>query len=397
MKPTLNGRGILAGQYFLYFGVMGIYLPFFNLYCYHLGFSGWQIGSLSAARSMTMIVFSIGWSILADRFQARRGIYIGCNFVSAAFWALFLLTTDFTWMMVITVLYGVFYAPLIAFLEAFAMEVLGRDKKKYGRMRAWGSVAFIIAVLILGRIIDALGLKIILSLILAASWAQVLVSLGFPKSSPRPRQLSAANWRRLLKGRVVVFLVCGFLMLVSHGAYYTFFSIHLADLGYGTFFIGVSWALAVCAEIFAMFFSERIFKRYRYETVLTVSFAVAVARWFGLWAAASAPVILALQLTHAVTYGTFHMASILYIDMLTPKDVKTLGQAVNNAVTYGLGLMAGFFISGALHKSIGAPGLFALSAVAAMLGGALFGGYTLLGGNKPRGGRQGAPHFKSQI
>ncbi|MBI5061913.1 MAG: MFS transporter, partial [Desulfatitalea sp.] len=58
MRSLPSGRGILAAQYFLYFGVMGIYLPFFNLYCYKLGFSGWQIGALSAARSVTLILFS---------------------------------------------------------------------------------------------------------------------------------------------------------------------------------------------------------------------------------------------------------------------------------------------------------------------------------------------------
>ncbi|MDA8138882.1 MAG: MFS transporter [Desulfobacteraceae bacterium] len=380
MNPSSNGRGILAAQYFLYFGVMGMHLPFFNLYCYQLGFSGWQIGTLSAARSVTMIIFSIGWSVLADRFQARRGIYIGCNFVSAACWALFLFTTDFFWMLAIIVLYGMFYAPLIAFLEAFAMQALGRDKKKYGRMRAWGSLAFIISVLILGRTIDAFGIKIILTLILAASWAQALVSLGFPKTAQRSRSLSTAYWRQLLKARVVIFQICAFLMLVSHGAYYTFFSIHLANLKFGTFFIGGCWAMAVGAEIMAMYFSERIFKRFRYETVLMVSFGVAVARWCGLWAVQSAGAILMLQLLHAITYGTFHMASILYIDLLTPSEAKTLGQAVNNAATYGLGLMAGFFLSGALYQRLGAPGLFGLSAAVALLGGIIFAGYTFARG-----------------
>jgi MFS transporter, PPP family, 3-phenylpropionic acid transporter len=375
MNPIRNGRGILAAQYFLYFGVMGLFLPFFNLYCYQLGFSGWQIGALSATRSVTMILFSIFWSLLADRFHARRWIYIACNFVSAALWGLFLLTASFAWMLAITVAFGMFYAPLIAFLEAFAMEALGRDKKRYGRMRAWGSVAFILVVLALGRLIDTYGIKVILSVIFALGWAQALVSMGFPKSAAPAERPSAAGWRSLLTVRVTVFLVCGFLMLVSHGAYYTFFSIHLANLGYGTFFIGMSWAAAVAAEILAMFFSERIFKRYRYETVLLVSFAAAVLRWGGLWAATSAGAILLLQLTHAVTYGTFHMASILYIDLLAPSRSKTLGQAVNNAVTYGLGLMAGFFLSGALYQKIGAHSLFGASALIALCGGILFAGH----------------------
>ena len=96
-----SGRTVVTLQYFLYFGVMGVYLPFFNLYCYHLGFSGWQIGTLSATRSLILILFSILWSLLADRYQARRPIFIACNFVSAALWALFLFTADFVWMLLI--------------------------------------------------------------------------------------------------------------------------------------------------------------------------------------------------------------------------------------------------------------------------------------------------------
>ncbi len=372
MRQDTNGRWILASQYFLYFGVMGMHLPFFNLYCYELGFNGWQIGTLSAARSIVLILFGIAWSILADRFQSRRKIYILCNFISAALWGLFLLTTSFYWMLVVTMAYGIFYAPLISFLEAFSMDALGRDKKRYGRMRAWGSLAFISVVLVLGRIIDLYSVKIIISLILAGSWVQALVSLGFPKTAPPPNHAFGSGLKRLLSARMLGFLGCAFLMLVSHGAYYAFFSIHLNNLGFDNFFIGLCWALAVCAEIVTMIYSERIFKRFSYEAVIIFSFAVAILRWSGLWAIQSAAGILVLQVTHAVTYGTFHMASILYIDALGPAETKTTAQAANNAVTYGLGLMVGFFISGALYEVIGSTGLFAVSGIIALSGGLIF-------------------------
>jgi PPP family 3-phenylpropionic acid transporter len=383
MMHRPQSRGLLAAQYFLYFGVMGIYLPFFNLYCYNLGFSGWQIGALSAVRSVVLIVFSVFWSILADRFHERRSIYMLCNFASAALWGLFLLTSDFAWMLVITVLHGAFYSPLISFLEAFAMEVLGKNKKRYGRMRGWGSLAFIIVVLVLGRIIEMYTIKIILSLIFAGSWVQALVSTRFPHASVNPKQSMGRQWRGLLNWNVSIFLVCAFLMLLSHGAYYAFFSIHLSNLGYDGFFIGLSWAVAVSAEIVAMVFSERIFKRFSYEIVLIVSFAAAVLRWSGMWVFESAAALLILQLTHAVTYGTFHMASILYMDTLAPAEAKTIGQAANNAITYGLGLMVGFFLSGALYARLGSPVLFGISGMMAAAGGILFGGYVLTRRLKP--------------
>jgi PPP family 3-phenylpropionic acid transporter len=372
IKAKANERRVLAAQYFLYFGVMGMHLPFFNLYCYQLGFSGWQIGTISAARSVVLIVFGMAWSILADRFQSRRTIYILCNFVSAALWGFFLLTTNFYWMLSITIIYGIFYAPLISFLEAFAMDLLGRDKKRYGRMRAWGSLAFITVVLVLGRVIDLYSIDIILSLILAGSWVQALVCLGFPRKPSSAGLNFSAGLKRLLSMRAVLFFACAFLMLVSHGAYYAFFSIHLNKLGFDNFFIGLCWAVAVGAEIVAMIFSERIFRRFDYETVLLFSFGVAVLRWAGLWSIQSAAGIMMLQITHAVTYGTFHMASILHIDALAPAETKTIGQAANNAVTYGLGLMVGFFISGALYERVGSPALFAISGFIALLGGLLF-------------------------
>jgi PPP family 3-phenylpropionic acid transporter len=158
---------VIGSQYFLYFGVLGIFLPFFNLYCYHLGFSGLRIGILSAVRSVALVVFPLIWGALADRLDARRPIYILCNFCSAIIWMLYLFTIDFWPMLAITIFYGMFYAPIISFLEAFTMDLLGREKKSYGRLRAWGSISFIAVVLALGKIIDLYSVEIIVVLILA--------------------------------------------------------------------------------------------------------------------------------------------------------------------------------------------------------------------------------------
>jgi PPP family 3-phenylpropionic acid transporter len=167
----------------------------------------------------------------------------------------------------------------------------------------------------------------------------------------------------------IVFLICAFLMLLSHGAYYGFFSIHLEKLGFGKTFIGISWAVASAAEIIVMIHSGRLFKRFSLETVMVFSFTIAAMRWFLLAFVDSGPVILLTQVLHAFTYGAFHMASILYVDALSSEASKTLGQAVNNAVSYGLGLMAGFFLSGYLYETIGSHALFMTSGVIALSGG----------------------------
>ena len=368
---------IISSQYFLYFGVLGIFLPYFNLYCYHLGFSGLQIGGISALRSVALVVFPLIWGALADRFHIRRPIYILCNFVSTSIWVLYLLTTEFWPMLIITAFYGIFYAPIISFLEAVTMDVLGKQKKSYGRIRAWGSISFIAMVIVLGKIIDLYSVEIILILILAGSLILSVVSVRIPVISPSKKDLLTPGAGSLFEKRVIVFLFCAFLMLVSHGAYYGFFSIHLENLGYGSTFIGITWALASSAEILVMIKSDKIFSRFSLENVLFFSFLVAAIRWVILYFAGSATVILLSQVMHAITYGTFHMASILYIDRLAPEEAKTLGQAVNNAMTYGFGLMAGFFINGYVYETTGSFVLFLMSSLIAVSGGLLFQSYQL--------------------
>jgi len=363
---------LIASQYFLYFGVLGIFLPYFNLYCYHIGFTGFQIGALSALRSVTLVLFSLAWGILADRFQIRRPIYIFCNIASALIWIFYLFSENFWVMLIITAFYGMFYAPIISFLEAFSMDVLGREKKSYGSLRMWGSISFIIVVISLGKIIDFFSVTIILVLILAGSLLQASISFKIPDIKIAKKDLLSSATKSLLNTRVIIFLFCAFLMLVSHGAYYGFFSIHLENLGYSNTFIGIAWALASTAEIFVMIQSDKIFKVFSPEKVLTFSFIVAALRWFILFFATSETIILMSQLLHAVTYGTFHMASILYIDLLSPDKNKTLGQAVNNAATYGFGLMVGFFLSGYLYENMDTSFLFIISSLIAIAGGGIF-------------------------
>ena len=216
------------------------------------------------------------------------------------------------------------------------------------------------------------SIKIIIILIFAGSLALAFISTKIPDTVTIKKRPYAFSAKVLLKRPIFVFLFCAFLMLASHGAYYGFFSIHLANMGYGSTFIGITWALASFAEILVMIKSDVIFKRYSKENIIGFSFIVATLRWLILFFATSPAIILLSQTLHAVTYGSFHVASILYIDSLIPDEAKTLGQAANNAVSYGLGITAGFLISGCLYKSTGSFVLFFISAFIALAGGVVF-------------------------
>ncbi len=369
--PPISARNIIAAQYFLYFGVLGFYLPYFNLYCYRIGLDGFQIGTLSSIRSITVIVFPLVWGRLADRYGTRKPIFVLCSSLCAFVWTFYLFTVDFEWMALVTLLYGIFYAPLVSFLEAFSLETLGPRRQGYGKIRAWGSLSFILMVSLTGELIEIYSASIILTLILAGTILQTLISLKMPSVKTSGARVRPSDSKSFPAASSALFLFCAFLMLASHGAYYGFFSIHLEKLGYDSSFIGICWAVAVSAEIVVMVKSETIFSRFSLEKVILFSIATAAARWLVLFMATSPALLLVSQAAHAITYGAFHMACVLYMDRLSPKNSKTLGQAVNNAVGYGLGLTVGFFVNGFLYERCETRYLFLFSALVAALAGFL--------------------------
>jgi PPP family 3-phenylpropionic acid transporter len=352
--------------------VLGITLPYFNLYCYHIGLDGTQIGILSAIKSLLVIFSPVIWGTAADKYQIRRPLYIGCSIANSIVWAGYLFTEDFAWMFLITFISGIFFAPIISFLEAFTMDILGAEKKSYGRIRAWGSISFIVVVIGMGQLLDRYSVSVIIWLICIGAALQSLLSFMLPRVVIAKEKFWVSQWKAFFNRQVLLFLLCAFMMLVSHGTYYGFFSIHLETLGFDKSFIGLCWGLASTAEILVMIGSRKLFRRFSLETVLILSFIVATVRWSLLYAFHSWWVILLTQVMHAATYGAFHMASILYVDQLAPKHNKTLGQAINNAVTYGLGLMVGFLINGFLYEHTDSSKLFLMSAATALFAGILF-------------------------
>lgn len=359
-RTLISPRSALSLQYFLYFGVMGVMLPYFTLYLFRLGLNGEQIGVVSGIRSLLAVAMPLCWGALADRTGKRRGIFIAANVLATAAFALFFRAGTYLGIAAVMAVWSVFYTPIISFLEASSMEALGPDRSRYGKVRVWGSLSFIACVLLVGELLDSRPVSVILVLIFAGSALQALLSPLVPAQKRRNRALPSfrENGSYLLAGKIPVFLVCAFLMLASHGAYYGFLSIHMEKLGFTGGLIGLAWAVASISEISVMLSSARIFKRFTPEKVLLFSLVVAVLRWTAQAFAVTLGQIIAVQILHAATYGAFHVASILFIEHNFPKEGRTLGQAANNAATYGLGLAAGVLFAGVLFDSFGAGASF---------------------------------------
>jgi PPP family 3-phenylpropionic acid transporter len=159
-------------------------------------------------------------------------------------------------------------------------------------------------------------------------------------------------------------------MQASHGPYYVFFSIHLQGLGYAGAQIGALWALGVVAEVGLFALMPRLLASAPHVPLFVLCFALTALRWLMLGLLpASVPVLVLVQLLHAVSFGAFHALAIALVHRLFGAARQGRGQALYSSLSFGAGGAAGSAAAGLIWAGAGAQASWLTAAAAAALGG----------------------------
>jgi PPP family 3-phenylpropionic acid transporter len=352
------------------FAVLGVYLPYFNVYLEALGLSAAQIGVISALLPLCGAIAPAAGGILADRSGRRRELVIASTMAAFLAFCLVPRVTGFGGMAAAIALYAALRAPALPLVEATAMEVSEGGGPHYGRMRAWGSAAFILAALLAGRAIGRGGEGVVVPMVLALAGLNAAAALLLPRRPPGiGRPPPAAPLAGLLRRReVLLFLIACVLSQGSHGPYYVFYSIHLAAAGYAPAAIGALWGLAVTCEIAVMLALPRFLARHGTLSVLALSLLLGSVRWWICAVTVAPAAMAAAQALHAFSFGAFHVAAVTHAHRLFGADRRASGQAIYGSATYGAGNVLGMLLSGALRDRAGMAGLFTGAAWVAVAG-----------------------------
>ena len=358
----------LSGFYFFYFAVLGALVPYWGLYLKSLGFSAVAIGNLTALFMLSRIVAPNVWAWVADHRESRMTVVRVAAFLTLATFAGVFFGTGFWWLASVMLVFSFFWNASLPLLEVFVMNHTANRPGAYAHVRLWGSIGFIVTVFALGPLIDAQGPWWVLpsvAVLMAGIW---LFSLTLPDAemkgqAPHPDALL----RVVLRPEVLLFLVACLLMQISHGPYYTFYSIFLESQGYSKTLIGALWAFAVLCEIGVFLLMPRILAGFAVRTVLVASFALAALRWLLIgFFVQSLPVLVLAQMLHAATFGSFHAAGIQMVYRYFTGQHQHRGQAIYSTASFGLGGAIGSFYSGQTWEVLGAAATFALASAAAV-------------------------------
>ena len=356
----------LASFYFAWFAYIGVGLAFVPVYFAARGLSPAEIALVVALPHVARIFAPAAWGWLADATGARRGIVVFSCAVSAAGFAVMPFadgTAQIAWLVAATSLLSAGAVPLV---EAITLGSLAGQAGRYGPIRLWGSVGFVLATLAGGLWLDyrpALTLPLVL---VAVALVSLLIALALPRSRPPPRP--AADAPRLVRGAIPL-LAAGFCMAAAHGTLYTFLTLYLEGAGYSGFAIGAMWTLGVLAEIVVFLYLPALFRRFALSAILLASLACAVVRFLATgWLPPSLWVLVPAQLLHAATFGAFHAASVAAVHRIFPEAAQGRGQALFSSLAYGAGGAAGALVAGWAWQAAGPAMAFSASAAAALAG-----------------------------
>ncbi|WP_122740372.1 MFS transporter [Pseudomonas viridiflava] len=372
MAPLPHGQlpyWRLSGFYLCYFALLGSSAPFMALYLHHLGFSSARIGELIAIPMLMRCVAPNLWGWLGDYTGRRLAIVrFGAVCTLLAF-SLILLDHSYAWLAMVMALYAFFWHAILPQFEVITLAHLQGQTARYSQIRLWGSIGFILAVVVLGRLLEWFSLDLFPHMLLTVM-AGIAISIWWvpnaqPPVSSRPSD-EGGFLRQLSRPGVLAFYLSVALMLLSHGPYYTFLTLHLEALGYSRSLIGVLWSVGVVAEVLMFMVMSRVLQRFSVRQVLLASFLLAAVRWLLLGAFAEhLLVLLVAQVMHAATFGSFHAAAIHFVQRSFGPRQQGQGQALYAALS-GVGGALGALYSGYSWTALGPFWTFAIASLAAL-------------------------------
>ncbi len=337
----------LAAFYFFYFALLGVFVPYASLWLQAQGMGAVRIGIIMGVFIGTKLVAPALWGHLSDvtgqrvRWARLAALLSGLALTgwlwAAGFWAVLATTAVFSF----------FYHAMLPQVEAITLARL-HDKGRYGRIRLWGSVGFIVGVLAAGPLLQQWGIAHLPQLLLGMALLLFVSTLSLREAAESPAMDQAQSLRVVLgRPEVKALLITTFLVTASHGVYYNFYSIELEAAGYDKTLISQLWAWAVAVEVGLFFAMHRLFARWRVGLLLQAAILLTALRWgLNLLWPTEIPVQVFAQALHAASYALFHGAAITLIDRYFTGLLQVRGQGLYAAISHGLGGGVGALLGG---------------------------------------------------
>ena len=362
--------------------------PFLPIWLSERGLDTASIGVVNAVPIFAMIVINLVVGRLADRASDWRTVIV-IGSILAAIPPIFLLFMDgYAAIIILWTLVIVPFQAIAPVVDAAAYRMARRTGLDFGAIRVWGTIGFVIMTLVSGVVLDRLGPSAFIPLLIAVSIIRAAASLRLPlfrgqDDNARPTHpidapinpLIAIRLGELWRPWFLMTLIGASLLHGSHMMQMGFGALLWAEQGVPGWAIGLLWAVAPMAEIFAMLYFERITKRFAARHLILMGCICGAIRWWGFALEPSIWVLVLLQTLHLATVGLTFLGITNFIANWTTEDIAAeaqsffvvLRQVVTVVTLLGFGVLAGSIGSGGYYVAAILSGVGAVMVVVSLI------------------------------
>lgn len=349
----------LVPFYIALFLIVGFQLPFWPVWLSHKGLSLEQIGVIVSAPIWIKIIFIPLFTSLADHLGRRKTLLIILSVISFGLYQFYFIADGFWQILIIAMLIGVFASPYTALGDNLVLTLARSHKIDYARVRLWGSIAFIAASVGGGWMLEGHSPDNILIVIVVSAFMLLLSCLVLPDARTRNQVSSKKGlWQLFRDRRFMAFLIAAGLVQASHAVLYTSGTLQWQSQGISDTAIGLLWAEGVIVEIILFAFATILFQRFSSLQLLILGGCAGLLRWFFMGFQPGLEYLLLLQVLHGFTFALAHLGAMRFIAETVPLEMSARAQGLYSAVSIGLIMGAGLFLSGYLYKFFAAGAYF---------------------------------------
>lgn len=363
----------LALVYAASFFEMGVQIPFLPVWLGARGLHDSQI-AIALAAPLALRVFTTSYlASFADRRRDVPGMLCAASMVLASACAMLGFLHGFAPLLIAVTVLLCAQGLAMPMADAFASLVLranasaGDGRLTYGRIRKWGSAAFIAGNLAGGLYlsiapIEAATIALTFAALLGVAAAIYAAPLGQGLVDEHAETQAPGAAKGL--GVLPLVIAAAALIQTSHAMLNTFGSIHWAREGHSSAFVGSAWAIGVVCETTVFALGGRFSGPDRALLLLMLGGLVASVRWLVMASDPPAGLLLAAQASHGVTFACTHLGSMLFIFAAAPPHMRARAQGWLVASISGLSA-ALIALCGPLYGHFGEVAYLAMAGLAA--------------------------------
>lgn len=346
----------LAGLGAAYFFASGAFMSYWSVWLNNRGISDVEIGTLYMARQMVSVAAVLGLGFLAHRIGNLRGLLIALSIGAVVMMGAYQLSYTFLVLLLVGLVWGMVWSPLLALYDGLLVNEARARNIVYGRLRLWGSVAFIAGTLICGVAVKYQGPPWVLYVSLVGILTLTPFALLLPRSETHtagPRHAPFGLFELFKSKRFVLFMIAAGFCQSSHAVLYSFGTLTWRGAGIDDVTISALWGEGVAAEILMMLASGWMLQRLGVCGLIGFGLVCGVIRWTGMAFTTDVVALIFLQALHAGSFAASHLGAMAFIQRALPASGAALGQSIYYALGTGLTQAVIFQFAGLLYARFG--------------------------------------------